>query len=66
MSDDMIKYAQQLRRLTDDYFHQQLSLGEYRAQRKDIFDHIEKELAGGGVGSDSGKAVSLDETTSYS
>jgi hypothetical protein len=65
MSDDMIKYAQQLRRLIDDYYHQQLSPGDYRAQRKDIFDRIEKELAGGNVGSDPGRVVSLDESTSH-
>lgn len=66
MSDGMIKYAQQLRRLIDDYYHQQLAPDDYRAQRKDIFDHIEKELAGGHGGSDPGKVVSLDESTSHS
>ncbi len=65
MSDDMIKYAQQLRRLTDDYYHQQLALADYRARRKAIFDHIEKELAGGTVGSDAGKVMSLDESTTH-
>ena len=66
MSDDMTKYAQQLRQLTDDYYHQQLTLAEYRAQRKQILDHIEKELAGDVADSEPEKAVSLDESPTHS
>lgn len=62
----MINYSQQLRRLIDEYYHQQISVDDYRAQRKLIFDQIEKEFAGGNIGSEAMQAASLDETTSPS
>ena len=62
----MIKYAQQLRRLIDEYYHQQLTFDDYRAQRKLIFDHIEKELAGGDNNREARKTTSLDESTASS
>ena len=66
MSDAMIKYAQQLRQLVNEYYHQQLTFDDYRAQRKIIFDHIEKELAGGNNGSELRQAALHDESTTSS
>ena len=43
MSEDMSHYSQQLRQLVDDYYHQQIPLETYRAQRKLLFDQIEAE-----------------------
>lgn len=45
MSTDMTTYSQQLRQLVDEYYHQQMPLETYRAQRKLIFDQIESEYA---------------------
>jgi len=47
MSDDMTMYSQQLRWLVDEYYHQQITVDEYHAQRKIIFDKIEMESNGG-------------------
>lgn len=66
MSDDMIKYAQLLRRLIDEYYHQQITVDDYRAQRKLIFDQIEKESAGGNNSCEALKTASLDESTTPS
>ena len=63
MSDDMIKYAQQLRRLVEDYYYQQMTADDYRAQRKLIFDHIENELAGGYSGVEAEKKTAEGEST---
>lgn len=60
MNDDMIKYAQQLRRLVEGYYFQQMTVEEYRAQRKEIFDRIENEFAGGYSSSEAGKTVTED------
>lgn len=65
MSDPMLKYSQQLRRLIDDYYHQQLSADEYRAQRKLIFDQLESEMTGRSSSSETAKVTSLDESTSH-
>lgn len=45
MSADMATYSQQLRQLVDEYYHQQMPLELYRAQRKLILDQIESEYA---------------------
>lgn len=45
MSADMTTYSQQLRQLVDEYYHHQMPLETYRAQRKLIFDQIESEYA---------------------
>lgn len=45
MNADMEKYSQQLRQLVDEYYHQQMPLDAYRAQRKLILDQIESEYA---------------------
>lgn len=45
MSEDMEKYSQQLRQLVEEYYQQQLSRADYRAQRKVLFDQIESEYA---------------------
>ena len=66
MNDDMIKYAQQLRRLVEDYYFQQMTAEEYRVQRKVIFDHIENEFAGGYSNSETGKTITEDKSTSPS
>ncbi len=66
MSDDMIKYSQQLRRLIDEYYHQHITMDDYRAQRTLIFDHIEKEFTGGNIGSEALQPAALDESTSPS
>lgn len=66
MNDDMIKYAQQLRRLVEGYYYQQMTAEEYRAQRKVIFDHIENEFAGGYSSSETGKIIAEDKSTSPS
>lgn len=66
MSDDMIKYSQPLRRLIEEYYHQQITVDDYRAQRTLIFDQIEKEFAGGNIGSEAMQPASLDESTSPS
>lgn len=47
MRHDMDKYSQQLRQIVDDYFHGQLTLPEYVAQRKLVLDHIEDGLKSG-------------------
>lgn len=41
----MTTYSQQLRHLVDEYYHHQMPLETYRAQRKLIFDQIESEYA---------------------
>lgn len=46
MSNDIKKYSEQLRQILDDYYHNQISLEDYRAQRKFVLDSIEHELAG--------------------
>ena len=66
MSNDMIKYAPQLRRLIDDYYHQQITVEDYKAQRKLIFDQIEKELAGVIADSEASVPATQDETISNS
>lgn len=63
MSDDMTIYSQQLRRLVDEYYHQQITVEDYRAQRKIIFDQIEMEQTGGG-NSEAQKTDFLKEPTS--
>jgi hypothetical protein len=62
----MTKYTLQLRRLIEDYYHQQLTVDEYRARRKLIFDAIERESAGGESSGEARKATSMDESTSHS
>lgn len=63
MSADIIKYSQQLRRLVHEYYRQQITLDDYLAQRKLIFDHIESELAGGN--NEVCKTAALDESISH-
>ena len=46
MSSVLEKYSQQLRQVVDDYYHNQMTLSEYRAQRDVILDCIEMEVAG--------------------
>lgn len=46
MSEVIKNYAQQLRQIVDDHYHQQITRDEYQAQRKIIFDCIESELRG--------------------
>lgn len=46
MSVEIGKYALPLRRLVEEYYHRQMSLDEYRLQRKRILDQLEMELAG--------------------
>jgi hypothetical protein len=65
MNDVMIKYAQQLKRLVDDYYHQQVTAEDYRAQRKSIFDHIEQDLAGDKPGVEPRITATEDETTPH-
>lgn len=38
------RYSEQLRKLTDDYFYQQISTEEYRLQRKQILDAIDRDI----------------------
>lgn len=37
-------FATQLRKLTDDYYHQLITLEEYRQQRKVILDEVDSEI----------------------
>lgn len=46
MSSVLEKYSAQLRQVVDDYYHNQMTLSEYRAQRNIILDCIEIEIAG--------------------
>lgn len=41
----MTVYSQQLRQLVDEYYHHQMPLETYRAQRKLILDQIESQYA---------------------
>jgi hypothetical protein len=66
MSDDMRIYSQQLRQLVDEYYHQQISVDVYHAQRKLIFDKIEMEQAGDSGSSETRKKESLMEPTPHS
>jgi hypothetical protein len=66
MSDDMTMYSQQLRWLVDEYYRQQITVDDYRAQRKMIFDQIEMALAGGNSNSEVSTTTSLDEPTTHS
>lgn len=43
MIGSMEKYSQHLRQLVDDYYRQHMTLFEYRAERKILFDAIESE-----------------------
>jgi hypothetical protein len=65
MSDDLTMYSQQLRWLVDEYYRQQITVDEYRAQRKIIFDNIEMESAGGNSSGESLKADSPDATSPH-
>lgn len=47
MRNDMNRYSQQLRQIVDDYFHGQLTVQEYVAQRKIVLDRIEDGLTSG-------------------
>lgn len=60
MSDDMEKYSQQLRQLVDEYYHQQLTVEEYRAHRKLLFDEIEIQLVGSNPKDDAGEPDPLE------
>jgi hypothetical protein len=66
MSDGMQKYAQQLRWLVDDYYHRQITLDDYRAQRKVIFDRIEVEFASDNKGNEAARIAAPDESTVHS
>lgn len=48
MSQVLEKYSQQLRQVVDDYYHNQMTLEEYRTQRNIILDSIENEVVGRG------------------
>jgi len=61
MSADMTTYSQQLRQLVDEYYHQQLPLETYRAQRKLILDQIESEYAASTHNDEGQKNLVLDE-----
>lgn len=41
----MTTFSQQLRQLVDEYYHHQMPLETYRAQRKLILDQIESQYA---------------------
>jgi len=41
-----ISYAEQIRRLSNDYYHNHLGFDEYRAQRKVYLDKIDREFNG--------------------
>lgn len=47
MTLDIRKFSERLRKINDDYLHQQINRGEYLAQRKIIFDDIEQALSTG-------------------
>jgi hypothetical protein len=61
MNDAMMLYAQQLRLLVDGYYHQELSMEDYRAQRKVIFDQIEKDFAANRPGAEQREMGGTDE-----
>jgi hypothetical protein len=65
MSDDLTMYSQQLRWLVDEYYRQQITVDEYRAQRKIIFDNIEMESTGGNSNGESLKADSPDASSPH-
>lgn len=46
MSVDIQKYSPQLRRLVEEYYHRQITMEDYRLQRKRMLDQLEMELAG--------------------
>lgn len=60
MGTDMTSYAQQLRQLVAEYYHQQMPFETYRAQRKLILDQIESEYAASSHNGD-GQQTAADE-----
>ena len=60
MSDDMTKYSQQLRQLVAEYYHQQMTVDAYRAQRKLILDEIEVQFVGINMRGDVQNTAPLD------
>lgn len=63
MSEDMEKYSQQLRQLVEEYYQQQLSFEEYRAQRKLIFDQIESEYAASNQAGENQQSATMNESS---
>jgi hypothetical protein len=60
MSAEIRNYAQQLRRMVEEYYHRQLTLEDYRAQRKLLLDQLERESAGGTDAGEARRTSSLD------
>lgn len=48
MRNDLKKYSEQLRQIVERYYYRQITLQDYRAQRKIVFDCIEREWIGSG------------------
>ncbi len=44
MKVEIPRYSEQLRQLTDEYYYQQVSSEEYRRQRKQILDAIDRDI----------------------
>lgn len=60
MNPEIRKYAQQLRRLVEEYYHRQMTMDDYRMQRKRILDQLEAELGGSADSRDAQCAASPD------
>lgn len=64
MSGEMKKYSLELRRLNGEYYHQQMTVDDYRALRKAIFDNLEMEFVRSYDSGDGRETSSLDASTS--
>lgn len=63
MNVEIGKYALQLRRLVEEYYHQQMTMDDYRLQRKRILDQLEMELAADADTSAARRTPSLGPST---
>ncbi len=64
MNDEMKRYSQELRRLNDEYYHQQMTVDDYRALRKALFDNIEMEFVRNDDGDRGHETTPLDTSSS--
>lgn len=64
MNDEIKKYSLELRRLNDEYYHQQMSTDAYRALRKVLFDNLEMEFVRNQDGDHGHETAPLDTSSS--
>jgi len=64
MNDEIKKYSLELRRLNDEYYHQQMNTNAYRALRKALLDNLEMEFNRNQDGDRGHETAPLDASSS--